>query len=54
MNDDTESKKSRARDPKAPEITEVGVAKTFTRGSPLYTPWLENGIPPYNHWLPVE
>jgi hypothetical protein len=54
MNDDTESKKSNGPPPQEVAITEAGVARVLTRGSPLFTPWLENGIPPYNHWLPVE
>lgn len=54
MSDDTEARDRHEQHPNAPEIKELGVAKRLTCGSSLITPWLENSIPPFNHWLPVE
>lgn len=54
VHNDTQPKDRHTQCPVTPEITELGKATELTHGSPLITPWYENGIPPYNYWLPPE
>lgn len=54
MSDNMEHKDLSAQTPSSPLMNDCGVASEITHGIPFITPWFENGIPPYNYWVPVD
>jgi hypothetical protein len=52
MNDTDERPVLETESRNALQMKDLGAATELTRGSALRTPFIENGIAPYNYWCP--